>query len=417
MKKLLLLLLISIGLIGIYSEYKLAEKKAAVTFPCDRSEQESENSFLFCQAVVDNNLEEAQRVYALFSGWREMNDALWELPYLAPSAMNGSLWLNILEGKTFESYQQESAGLYCEPNAWSGKFDRDIAISAGKCQFGDYQIEFYQYWASAYGCYDQNSFCGVQPEDREVDPDWTVLVKDINGNVVATNIDISENAGVIELFRVPTSFPYMVLRTNLGGARSLAGLYFFTADPSFKQVASIEDVSGWRDDGKYVYSNEHGEWLIDKYITVATPHLSALADWLHFWVAYKFVDDHLERADEHIKANLKVYSESELADIDKEALQIRALIDNQTYGKWDMMNLLFSGRSDVPLSGKFFWRFTDFVYEGQEDLAWQFFERAIPDSYDMLSGDTVSMYATKSTMRETMRNWIEEYFPLGVAKD
>jgi hypothetical protein len=35
----------------------------------------------------------------------------------------------------------------------------------------------------------------------------------------------------------------------------------------------------------------------------------------------------------------------------------------------------------------------------------------------MLSGDTVSMYATKSTMRETMRNWIEEYFPLGVAKD
>ncbi|MCS5622480.1 MAG: hypothetical protein NZ735_00780, partial [Candidatus Marinimicrobia bacterium] len=196
MKKLLLILLISIGLIGIYSEYKLAEKKAAVTFPCDRSEQESENSFLFCQAVVDNNLEEAQRVYALFSGWREMNDALWELPYSAPSAMNGSLWLNVLEGKTFESYQQESAGLYCEPNAWSGKFDRDIAISAGKCQFGDYQIEFYQYWASAYGCYDQNSFCGVQPEDREVDPDWTVLVKDINGNVVATNIDISENAGV-----------------------------------------------------------------------------------------------------------------------------------------------------------------------------------------------------------------------------
>jgi len=216
---------------------------------------------------------------------------------------------------------------------------------------------------------------------------------------------------------VPTSFPYMVLRTNLGGARSLAGLHFFTADPSFKQVASIEDVSGWRDDGKYVYSNEHGEWLVDKYITVATPHNSALANWLHFWVAYKFVNGRLERADEHIKANLKVYSESELNDIDEEALQIRALIDSQTYDKWDMVNLLFSGRSDVPLSGKFFWRFTDFVYEGQEDLAWQFFERAIPDSYDMLSGDTVSMYATKSTMRETMKNWIEEYFPLGVVKD
>ena len=318
-------------------------------------------------------------------------------------------------------YRQELAGLYCE------KDNRDLSfitfegtnkrISTGKCQFGDYQTEFYQHVGLVHSCYNQNTFCGIKSDDRSITDDLIFLVKDINGDVVATNIDSEFDAPVIELFRVPTSFPYMVLRTNIGGARSLAGLHFFTADPSFKQVASIEDVSGWRDDGKYVYSNEHGEWLVDKYITVATPHGSALADWLHFWVAYKFVDDHLERADEHIKANLKVYSESELADIDEEALQIRALIDNQTYGKWDMMNLLFSGRSDVPLSGKFFWRFTDFVYEGQEDLAWQFFERAIPDSYDMLSGDTVSMYATKSTMRETMRNWIEEYFPLGVAKD
>jgi len=391
---------------------------AVVTSPCDRSEQESENSFLFCQAVVDNNLEEAQRVYALFSGWREMNDALWELPYSAPSGMNGSLWLNVLEGKTFESYNQESAELYCEPNAWSGKFDRGIAISAGKCQFGDYQIEFYQYWASLYGCYGQDSFCGIQPEDREIDPDWAVLVKDINGKVIATNLDIDEGWGhVMELLRVPPSVPYLVLRTNGGGARSTAYLHFFTAEPSFQEVASIGPVSGWRDDGKYVYSNEHGEWLVDKYITVATPHGSALANWLHFWVAYKFVNGRLERADEHIKANLKVYSESELANIDEEALQIRALIDAQTFNKWEMMNLLFAGRSDVPLSGKFFWRFTDFVYEGQEDLAWQFFERTIPDSYDMLSGDTVSMYATKSTMRETMKNWVEEYFPLGVARD
>ena len=317
--------------------------------------------------------------------------------------------------------RQELAELYCEPDnrdlsyiTFEGANER---ISTGKCQFGDYQIEFYQHVGLVHSCYNQNTFCGIKSEDRSITDDLIFLVKDIDGDVVATNIDSEFDAPVIELFRVPISFPYMVLRTNLGGARSLAGLYFFTADPSFKQVASIEDVSGWRDDGKYVYSNEHGEWLVDKYITVATPHLSALADWLHFWVSYKFVDNRLERADEHIKANLKVYSESELADIDKEALQIRALIDSQTYDKWEMMNLLFSGRSDIPLSGKFFWRFTDFVYEGQEDLAWQFFERAIPDSYDMLSGDTVSMYATKSTMRETMRNWIEEYFPLGVAKD
>ena len=130
-------------------------------------------------------------------------------------------------------------------------------------------------------------------------------------------------------------------------------------------------------------------------------------------MAYKFIDDHLERADQHIKANLKVYSETELDYIDEEALQIRAIIDAQTDNKTD-------NKSDINkllFSGNFFWRFADFVYEGQEDLAWQFFERAIPDSYDMLSGYADSMYATKSTLKETMKNWIEEYFPLGVANE
>ena len=134
-------------------------------------------------------------------------------------------------------------------------------------------------------------------------------------------------------------------------------------------------------------------------------------------MTYKFVDDHLERADQHKKANLKVYSESELHDIDERALQIRALIDAQTYSKWDMVNLLFKGLGNVPLSGVFFRDFSYFVYEGQEDLAWQFFEQVIPDSYDMLSGYADSMYANKSIMRETMKNWIKEYFPLGVVKD
>ena len=320
-----------------------------------------------------------------------------------------------------EPYQQEIARLYCEPD------NRDLSfitfeginerISTGKCQFGDYQIEFYQHVGLVHRCYNQNAFCGIKSDRKGITDDLPVIVKDINGEVVATSLDIDEQAGVIELFRVPTSFPYMVLRTNLGGARSIAYLHFFTAKPSFKQVALIGPVSGWRDDGKYIYSNEQGEWLVDKFVKVPTPHLSALSDWLHFPVAYKFVNDHLERADEHIKSNLKVYSETELEGINEEALQIRALIDAQTNSKWDIVNLLFKGRSDVPLSGKFFWRFTDFVYQGQEDLAWQFFERAIPDSYDILSGDTASIYKTKSTMRETMKNWIEEYFPLGVVNE
>ena len=54
----------------------------------------------------------------------------------------------------------------------------------------------------------------------------------------------------------------------------------------------------------------------------------------------------------------------------------------------------------------------------QGDLAWQFFEQAIPNSYDLLSDGIapLPMYATKSIIRETMKNWIEEYFPLGAQK-
>ena len=339
-----------------------------------------------------------------------------------------SLYLDASENTTLAisevPYEQESAGLYCENdnrdlgpisldfyNDFEGKNDK---ILTGKCQFGDYQIEFYQYSGKVYGCYDGLAFCGIKSDRKGFIGNLPVIVKDINGDVFKTSEDISENAGAIELFRVPTSFPYMVLRANLGGARSTAYLHIFMAKPTFKQVALIGPVSGWRDDGKYIYSNAQGEWLVDKFETVPTPHLSALSDWIHFPVTYKFVDDHLERADEHIKKNLKVYSGTELNNIDEEALLIRALIDAQTNSKWDIVNLLFSGRSSVPLSGKFFVHFTNFIYEGQEDLAWQFFERAIPDSYDMLSGYADSMYATKSMMRETMKNWIEEYFPLGV---
>ena len=319
------------------------------------------------------------------------------------------------------SYQQKLAELYCEPGNKNLSFitfeGTNERISTGNCQFNDYQIEFYQYKYLAHSCYDRNYLCGIESDSRDINGN-TVIVKDTNGNVVATNIDIDEKAPVIELFRMPTSFPYMVLRTNLGGARSLANLHFFTSIPIFKQVTSIGPISGWRDDGKYIYSNEQGEWLVDKFITVPTPHLSALSDWLHFPVTYKFVDDRLVRADEHIKANLKIYSESELANITEEALQIRTLIDGQTDNKWNTVNLLFSGKTD-SLSGRFFSNFTNFVYEGQENLAWQFFEQAIPDSYDILPEGIapVSMYATKSIMKETMKNWIKKYFPLGVSKD
>jgi hypothetical protein len=322
-----------------------------------------------------------------------------------------------------ESYQQKLAGLYCEPG------DRDLSViefergkkervSTGKCQFGDYHIEFYQHVDLVHSCYNQNAFCGIRSDNKSITDDFIVVVKNINGDVVTTNIDMDEGASVMELYRVPTNFPYMALRANIGGARSTAYLHFFTAKPSFKEVISIGPVSGWRNDGKYIYSNERGEWLVDKFVTVPTPHNSALANWLHLPVVYKLVDDHLERADEHIKDNLKIYSDSELDDIDEEAQQIRAFIDAQTATKWGVVNLLFSGRSDLPLSGKFFWRFSDFVYEGQEQLAWQFFERAMPESYDMLIEDLVpeSMYATKSVMRETMKNWINEYFPLRVEK-
>jgi hypothetical protein len=59
---------------------------------------------------------------------------------------------------------------------------------------------------------------------------------------------------------------------------------------------------------------------------------------------------------------------------------------------------LGTGIFDEPLAGKSFRRFSNFVYESQEELAVQVFERAMPDSYGILIEDLVpeSMYAKKT---------------------
>ena len=46
------------------------------------------------------------------------------------------------------------------------------------------------------------------------------------------------------------------------------------------------------------------------------------------------------------------------------------------------------------------------VSEGRIDLAWEFFERAIPASYDSREEYNLPIYKTKRIMKETINNWL-----------
>ena len=46
------------------------------------------------------------------------------------------------------------------------------------------------------------------------------------------------------------------------------------------------------------------------------------------------------------------------------------------------------------------------VREGRIDLAWEFFDRAIPARYDSREEFNLPMYKTKKIMKETINNWL-----------
>jgi len=50
--------------------------------------------------------------------------------------------------------------------------------------------------------------------------------------------------------------------------------------------------------------------------------------------------------------------------------------------------------------------FVDLVREGRIDLAWEFFDLAIPSTYDKRQEYNLPIYRTKKIMKETINNWL-----------
>ena len=50
--------------------------------------------------------------------------------------------------------------------------------------------------------------------------------------------------------------------------------------------------------------------------------------------------------------------------------------------------------------------FVDLVRQGRIDLAWEFFDFAIPSTYDIRQNYNIPIYRTKKIMRETINNWL-----------
>ena len=50
--------------------------------------------------------------------------------------------------------------------------------------------------------------------------------------------------------------------------------------------------------------------------------------------------------------------------------------------------------------------FVDLVRQGRIDLAWEFFDLAIPSAYNKRQDYNLPIYRTKKIMKETIANWL-----------
>tara|TARA_B100001079_G_C16186791_1_gene415391 strand:+ start:222 stop:482 length:261 start_codon:yes stop_codon:yes gene_type:complete len=50
--------------------------------------------------------------------------------------------------------------------------------------------------------------------------------------------------------------------------------------------------------------------------------------------------------------------------------------------------------------------FVDLVRQGRIDLAWEFFDLAIPSDYDLRQDYNLPIYKTKKIMKKTINNWL-----------
>ena len=130
-----------------------------------------------------------------------------------------------------------------------------------------------------------------------------------------------------------------------------------------------------------------------------------------------------------MKSDLKIYTQADRQKIYDKAWQIRALItkyvhnpevavadDEEWEWTFDKIKTHYQLSNLETVYQKFmlddihqlgFMRtFVDLVRQGRIDLAWEFFDLAIPSTYDIRQNYNIPMYRTKKIMRETINNWL-----------
>ena len=343
------------------------------------------------------------------------------------------LFLTSLSANTDDLYSINSnLSLTCDPTySEVGEYDLDsfgfIVASTGICQFGEYQIEFFKNLKSATGhlCGNQ-PYCGVQASWKGASWDIDTIVKDSSGTIVFENIfDYYEgrygNATLLD----PSSFtiPYLVLQTK--GDR-YNYFHLFSAKPNFHKVLSIGPLSY---SNKGIYTNDLKQIFVDIGVTTLPPDLPSMANIVYYPITMKLVDNHFVPAVEQMKIDLKIYIEEDIQEIYDLAQQINLLITNYVFEPeytvaadedWEwrfnkikthyQLSILETVYQKFMLNDIYqlgFMRiFVDLVREGRIDLAWEFFDLAIPSDYDLRQDYNLPIYKTKKIMKETINNWL-----------
>ena len=286
------------------------------------------------------------------------------------------------------------------------KVEGDIA-STGICQFGEYEIEFFKNLraATAHLCNNQ-PFCGVQADWKGADFNIDTIIRDANGNILATNL--VENANATILYNSSLNIPYLVLLSKRPGSGG-PGHYFhiFTASPEFKKIVKIGPL--WNSK-KGIYTNKNQDLLVDIWVKNLPPENPALANSISYPITLKLIDNKFMPATEHMKSELKVYNQDELQKINSKAKEINALVTKYILNpanELEEYKLTSSGfmLMDIYQLG-FMQMIINLVREGRIDLAWEFFDRAIPASYDSREEYNLPIYKTKKIMKETINNWL-----------
>ena len=301
--------------------------------------------------------------------------------------------------------ESQNSNLFLECDA-SLKVEGDIA-STGICQFGEYEIEFFKNLraATAHLCNNQ-PFCGVQADWKGADSYIDTIVKDLNGNIVATNL--VENVDAILLNSSSINTPYLVLQTKRPGSAGPGGYFhIFTASPEFKKIVKIGPL--WNSK-KGIFTNENQDLLVDIWVKNLPPDLPSLANSVSYPITLKLIDHKFMPAVDHMKSELKVYNQDELQKINSKAKEINALVTKYILNpanELEEYKLTSSGfmLMDIYQLG-FMQMIINLVREGRIDLAWEFYDRAIPASYDSREEYNLPIYKNKRIMKETINNWL-----------